>query len=312
MCRFLKHIALSALLTIAFPNLIAAQEITPHKITESIYMLEGQGGNIGLSIGDDGVLLVDTQFAKMSDKIGAAINEIYREKTGDGIKGGTGVDYIINTHFHGDHTGGNAPISLITGISGGNSSRYIKPASILAHENVRKRMADGKDQTDPKQSVGLPAITYADKVTVHFNREDIQLLHLPSGHTDSDTVVYFPKANVLHVGDLLFNGFFPFVDTKGGGNIDQYMKNHESIIATFPGDVTIIPGHGPLATINDIKASSKIMRETIAIIRKGMKAGKSLEELQKEGLPKKYDSAGTFFIKTPRWINIVYDSYNDN
>lgn len=274
----------TALLSVSCVN---AQEVTHTKITDSIYMLKGKGGNIGLSIGVDGILIVDTQFADMEPKIRKAISDL---QSGD-------IDYIINTHFHGDHTGGNSALGQDT--------------PIIAHENVRNRMKEGKDLSDKTFRNSLPSITYEDKVNVHFNGEDIQLAHYKTGHTDTDTVVYFPNANVLHTGDLFFNGFFPFVDIESGGNVDDYMENVQSLIDNAPKDVTIIPGHGPLATMEDYKTFLSVMQETIAIIREGMAAGKSKEELQKKGLPDRYASAGAGFISTKRWISIVYDSYSE-
>lgn len=261
-----------------------AQGITTHKITDSIYMLEGRGGNIGLSVGQDGILIIDTQFANMAGPIRYAIAKIQK---GD-------IDFIINTHFHGDHTGGNQALAQDT--------------PVIGHTNVRTRMARGKDLSKDKIRNSLPFITYADSATVHFNGEDIQLKHYPTGHTDSDTVLYFPKANIMHMGDHFFVDRFPFIDLGGGGDVQQYMKNIQSIIDTAPRDVTIIPGHGPLADVAGLKKFLKLLKETRAIIQKGIDAGKDKKTLQAEGLPAKYKEAGTGFTSTKLWIGIVYDS----
>ena len=265
---------------------VFAQKISVYKLTDSVYMLEGRGGNIGVSLGEDGILIIDTQYAPMAPRIKEAIAKL---QSGD-------IDFIINTHFHIDHTGGNIALS--------------QGAPIIAHDNVYTRMKKGKDLSDKTARSSLPTITYSQHAIVHFNDEDIQLTYYPSGHTDTDTVVYFPKANVLHTGDLFFNGFFPFVDIRSGGDVEHYMENLQILIDTAPKGVIVIPGHGLRATIVEMKAQLVLMQDTIAIIRKGMASGKLKKELQEEGLPKKYDSAGSGFVKTKRWISIVFDSYS--
>jgi cyclase len=261
-----------------------AQGITTHKITDSIYMLEGRGGNIGLSVGEDGILIIDSQFANMAQPI---IDAIAKVQKGD-------IDFLINTHFHGDHTGGNQALAQNT--------------PVIGHTNVRTRMARGKDLSNATFRNSLPTITYGDTAAVHFNGEDIQLKHYPTGHTDSDTVLYFPKANIMHMGDHFFVDRFPFIDLAGGGDVQQYMKNVQSLIDTAPKGVTIIPGHGPIADIGDLKRFLKLLADTRAIIQKGIDAGKDKKTLQTEGLPDKYKEAGTGFTSTKLWIGIVHDS----
>jgi glyoxylase-like metal-dependent hydrolase (beta-lactamase superfamily II) len=143
---------------------------------------------------------------------------------------------------------------------------------------------------------------------VHFNGEDIQLKHYPTGHTDSDSVIYFPNANVMHMGDHFFVGRFPFIDLAGGGDVAQYIRNVESILEKAPVDVTIIPGHGPLADLSDLKAFLGILKESTAQIQEGIDAGKSVEAIQKEGLPDKFKPAEWGFVNTERWIAIVHES----
>ncbi len=262
-----------------------AQGITTHKITDSIYMLEGSGGNVGLSVGEDGILVIDSQYPNMAEPILDAIKKIQKGK----------ITFLVNTHFHGDHTGGNKALAQDT--------------PVIGHMNVRARMARGKDLSDVEFRNSLPVITYDDAATIHFNGEDIQLQHYPTGHTDSDTVLYFPIANVIHMGDHFFVGRFPFIDLAGGGDVAQYIKNVESIISTAPKGVTVIPGHGPLADIDDLKKFLKLIIDTTAQIQKGIDAGKDSKTLQQEGLPAKYKDAGSGFINTKRWISIVYDSF---
>lgn len=272
-----------ALSLISIPTL--AQTITTHKITDSIYMLEGNGGNIGLFVGEDGILVVDSQYANMAKPILDAIQKVQK---GD-------IRFLINTHFHGDHTGGNKALA--------------QDAAVIGHDNVRTRMARGKDLSDTEFRNSLPTITYADAATVHFNGEDIELKHYPTGHTDSDTVLYFPKANVIHMGDHFFVDRFPFIDLAGGGDVAQYIKNVTSIIDTLPKDVTIIPGHGPIADVDDLKTFLKLLKDTTGVVQKGIDAGKDKKTLQQEGLPAKYKGAGAGFVNEKRWISIIYDSF---
>lgn len=269
---------------LSIPCIATAQGITTHKITDSIYMLEGRGGNIGVSVGVDGILIIDTQFANMADPILDAIKEIQQGE----------IDFIINTHFHGDHTGGNQALG--------------QEASVIGHTNVRVRMQGRKDLEDATFRNSLPVLTYDDKATVHFNGEDIELQHYAMGHTDSDTVVYFPKANVLHLGDHFFVDRFPFIDEPSGGNVTNYLNNVRTLIDNMPKDATIIPGHGPIADIDDLKSFLSLLEESIAYIKKGMDAGKDRRTLQNEDLPEKWAEAGTGFINTKRWIGIVHDS----
>jgi glyoxylase-like metal-dependent hydrolase (beta-lactamase superfamily II) len=262
----------------------SAQKITTIKITDSIYMLEGSGGNVGVSVGTDGILVIDSQFPNMATAILEAIERIQKGP----------ITFLVNTHFHGDHTGGNEALA--------------QKAPVIGHTNVRSRMAEGKDLGKKSFRNSLPVITYDDSATVHFNGEDIQLKHYPTGHTDSDSVIYFPNANVMHMGDHFFVGRFPFIDLAGGGDVAQYIRNVESILEKAPVDVTIIPGHGPLADLSDLKAFLGILKESTAQIQEGIDAGKSVEAIQKEGLPDKFKPAEWGFVNTERWIAIVHES----
>jgi glyoxylase-like metal-dependent hydrolase (beta-lactamase superfamily II) len=267
-------------------------EIKTTRVAGNVYMLEGQGGNIGVSVGSDGILIVDDQFAPLAEKIRAAL-----KKLGEGK-----LKYILNTHFHGDHTGGN--------------KEFGPEAPIIAHDNVRKRMsgelkpATGSANAAPPEA--LPVITFDQSLSVFFNGEEIRVMHVPHGHTDGDSVIFFTKSNVVHMGDQFFNGMFPFIDVNSGGSVDGYAHNVEMAIAKIPADAKIIPGHGPLATLDDLKKFSQALNETISIIRDKMKAGKTLEQIKAEGLPEKWNSWGQGFIKTPQWIQIVYQGLSTN
>lgn len=272
-----------ALTLVASASFAQGNTITTHKVVGNIYMLEGQGGNIGVSIGDDGVLIIDDQFERMSDAIKKAIGDLHSGP----------LRYVLNTHHHGDHTGGN----IVFG----------REAPIVAHTNVRSRMAKGKNVA----AESLPIITYDDSVSIHFNGEEIKLVHFPHGHTDSDSVVFFTGSNVVHMGDHFFNGSFPFIDTGGGGDVEQYIKNVRAVLADLPGDVHIIPGHGPLATKKDLQTFVDTVSESIEIIRKGVEAGKSAKDIIDEGLPDKFDGWGAGFVSANRWIGIVHGSLSN-
>src|SRR5262249_4642072 len=188
-------------------------EIKVQKVAEGVYMLAGEGGNIGVSVGDDGIVIVDDEFAPLAPKIQAALKGISDKP----------VRFVLNTHFHHDHTLGNAEFAK-TG------------STIIAHENVRKHLAAGstikifKVVTPPASKEALPVITFDQSATVHLNGEDIRALHFPNGHTDSDSVIFFPKANVVHMGDDFFNPMFPFVDIEGGGSVSGYIKAVDGVL----------------------------------------------------------------------------------
>jgi cyclase len=263
-------------------------EIKVTKVAGSIYMLEGAGGNIGVSVGADGILIVDDQFAPLADKIRAALKTLGEGK----------LKFVLNTHWHGDHTGGNA--------------RFSQEASIIAHDNVRKRLASDqkifneKVPASPKEA--LPVITFDQSLSVHFNNEEIRAIHFPNGHTDGDSVIFFTGSNVVHMGDDFFAGRFPFVDLENGGNVVNLAKNIGEIINRLPVGVKIIPGHGPLSTVDDLKLYQRMLTETIDVVRKQAAAGKTLEQIKAAGLPETWKSWGTGFIKTDQWIELIYRS----
>ena len=287
----MKQILVTAACALMIGSTAFAQRETPsittHPVRDNIYMLEGQGGNIGVSVGDDGILIIDDQYPGMVGAIRKALADL---DSGE-------LKFILNTHFHGDHTGGNKALG--------------ESATIIAHENVRKRLANGKDLSDAMERQGLPTITYADSASIHFNGEEIKAIHFPTGHTDTDSVIFFTESNVVHMGDHFFNGRFPFVDLGSGGDVAQYIANVKKVIGQIDDDTKVIPGHGPLANKADLQTFVDTLEETIAIIREGMEAGKDAKTLSKEGLPEKYRDWGQGFIKTAQWISTVHNSYSD-
>jgi cyclase len=265
-------------------------EIKATKVSGNVYMLEGSGGNIGVSVGPDGILIVDDQFAPLADKIKAALKTLGEGK----------LKFVLNTHWHGDHTGGNVV--------------FGPEAPIIAHDNVRKRLATEqkseffKRTTPASPKEALPVITFGHSLSVHFNGEEIRVIHFPKGHTDGDSVIFFTAANVVHMGDHFFAGRFPFVDLESGGNVEGYAKNVGDVIAKLPAGAKIIPGHGPLSVADDLKLFHRMLLETTDIVRKKMAAGKTLEQIKTEGLPEEWKSWGTGFIKTDVWIGTIHRS----
>jgi cyclase len=255
----------------------AGVELTAQQVSGNVYMVVGAGGNIGVSVGADGTLIIDDQYAPLAERIEQALAGI----------GGGRPKLILNTHFHGDHTGSN-PFFGTTG-------------TIVAHDNVRARLAAQPDFP----SGGLPTLTFADRVLVHFNGDTLEVMHFPAGHTDGDSVVWFRRANVLHMGDLMFNGIFPFIDIGSGGSVEGVLDNLASIVAMVPADVRIIPGHGPLAAKADLEATLDMIRQTRAAVVGALGRGASLDEVLAQGLDARWASWGTGFINEERWIRTL-------
>ena len=262
------------------------------KVTDNIYMLQGvngfAGGNLAVSVGEDGLLMVDDQLKPMHEKITKMLGELQSGKP----------KYILNTHWHGDHTGGNI-------VFGENST-------IIAHHNVRKRVSTdqegyfGKTPASPKQA--WPVITFDESLSIHFNGEEIKFIHYPNGHTDGDGVVYFVESNVVHMGDLLFTGVFPFVDLDSGGNVFKYAENLQAIMEWLPEDVKVIPGHGEFTNLEGVENTYNMMLETSMYVMEKVNQGKTLEEIQAEGLSDEWESWGQGFINEAFWISLIVNS----
>ena len=265
-------------------------EVKATKVAGNVYMLQGAGGNIGVSVGDDGILIVDDQYAPLADKIRAALKGIADKK----------LRFILNTHWHGDHTGGNVV--------------FGPEAPVIAHENVRKRLSTEqrsevfKSTTPPAPKEALPIITFNQSLTVHFNGEEIRVIHFPQGHTDGDSVIFFSTSNVVHLGDDFFAGRFPFVDLESGGTVEGLIRNIGEIIGKIPVGAKLIPGHGPISTIDDLKKYHGMLQQTTEIVRQKIAGGKTLEQVKSEGLPAEWEPWGTGFIKTDRWLETIYKS----
>ncbi len=247
----------------------------------SVHMLTGMGGNIGVSAGDDGILIIDDQFAPLAEKIAAALGELGSDKP----------KYVINTHYHGDHTGSNAFF------------HSHKGATILAHDNVRVRLAND-EKVSPD---ALPAITYENGIKLHFNGETIHIMHLESGHTDGDSIVWFEQPDVMHTGDLFFNGVFPFIDLKSGGSVKGYIESVKQVMAKIDDDTVLIPGHGALSNKAEYTTFLAMIEETFAFVKAQKAQGKSLEAITEAGLDSQWDKWAWSFISEPKWIATLYE-----
>src|SRR5271157_4658982 len=245
-------------------------QIKVTKVSGNIYMLEGEGGNIAASVGEDGIVIVDDQYAPLAEKIQAAMKDL---KITD-----KPVRFVINTHYHGDHTGGNAPFAN-TG------------STVIAQDNVRKRLESGgtggnggsiKMEIPPAPKAALPVITFEHDVTVHLNGEDIRALHFPAGHTDGDAVIFFPKNNVVHMGDDFVRYGFPFIDVASGGSVQGMIDAMEKASAMLPADVKVIPGHGALSNLDDVREFVKMLKETSAVVQKAINEHKTMKQMKQE------------------------------
>lgn len=240
---------------------INAPDISTQKLAEDFYMLVGPGGNIGVSTGADGVYVIDDKFSRFADQIIARIGEV----TGEPIR------YVLNTHYHGDHTGANAEMKE-TG------------ATIMAHDNVRKRMGMTFENKTFGRTVEAvdeslwPTLTFSDTATLHFNGQMVKALHVPNAHTDGDSIVHFSPANIIHMGDNYFNGLFPYVDVDGGGTLQGMIAAQEKAIAMADAQTQIIPGHGPMATKGDLEKSADILKDILSRVKAAKESGKSIDE----------------------------------
>lgn len=267
-------------------------EMTSARLAEGVYVIFGAGGNIGVSAGADGVFLIDDQYAPLTQKIRDAVAKVSDKP----------IRFVLNTHWHGDHSGGNE------NLGGGG-------ALIVAHENVRKRMSVEQfleafgQKVPPAPAIALPVVTYTESVSFHLNGDEIRCVHLPPAHTDGDSIVRFNKANVLHTGDLFFNGIYPFIDASTGGSLDGMISGVDQILSEVDDTTQIIPGHGPMAKKADLKA----FRDMLAGVRDEMKpmimAGKTLAEIQTAKPTRAFDAVwGKGFFTPEQFVAVAYAS----
>jgi len=261
-------------------------------VAGTVYMLEGEGGNIGASVGEDGIVVVDDQYAPLADKIKAALKGVTDKP----------IRFIINTHYHEDHTSGNAV--------------FQKDVPVIAQDNVRKRLEEGvtagnmgslKAVHKPQPKEALPILTFDHDITVHLNGEDIRALHYPHGHTDGDSIIFFPKSNVVHMGDDFVRYGFPFIDLSAGGSVEGMIAALEEIIPKLPADVKVIPGHGAISNLDDVRTYVVMLKDTRAVVEDGVKQGKSLVQLQQEKVLSRWEKYKNDFISSDTFIETLYN-----
>lgn len=253
-------------------------EVIAIPLNDNSYMLMGAGGNIGVSAGSDGLLIIDDQFAPLANKIAKALNNIQ-----PGFP-----KFIINTHFHRDHTGGNG--------------YFGTHGTIIANENVFTRLSIDADL--PKSA--LPIITYQDGLNIHFNNDTFNIVHMSSGHTDGDSVVWWDQNNILHMGDLFFKDRFPYIDLDHGGSVTGYRNNVAKILSQINAQTKIIPGHGSLATKVDLIRFKAMLDDSIMWMQTQLASNKSLEMIQQQGFPEQWKEWGLFFVSEEKWIETLY------
>ena len=264
-------------------------EIRTTKLADSVYMMQGAGGNLGLSVGEDAVFLIDDQFAPLTERILAAIAQVTPKP----------VRFILNTHWHSDHVGGNENFGKAGVV-------------IFAHENVRKRMSteqfiefiNAREKPSPKAA--LPIVTFAGAINFHLNGEEIRVMHVPRAHTDGDAIVHFATSDVIHAGDLFFNGMYPFIDTSSGGSVDGVISGCDRMLA-LAGDATkIIPGHGPLSNKVELRAYRDMLATVSGRVKKLVADGRSVDEIKAANVSAEFDEKwGKGFIKSDRFAEML-------
>ena len=291
---------------LAVPRLALAQqpqdfskvEIKVTKVSGNVYMLEGSGGNIAASLGDDGILIVDTEYAPLAAKIQAALKGIgITEKP---------VRFVVNTHYHGDHTNGNAAFA-------------DAGAAIIANENLRKRLEEGSSigngpggsinvKQAPQPKDALPVITYDDGVNIFLNGEEIEVRHMPAAHTDGDSVVFFATNKVLHMGDIFVRYGFPFIDVNGGGSVQGMIAACDKALAEFSADTKVIPGHGALATMDDLRDYDKMLKDTTAAVQKAVDEHETLAQMKAEKILAPWQKFSGNFVNSDAFLDEIYNS----
>ncbi len=288
-CVFAAGLAFGAVAPAAAQVDFSKVEITTRKLADGVYMLLGSGGNLGLSVGDDAVFLIDDQYAPMTPKIQAAISAITPKP----------VKFVLNTHWHGDHTGGN--------------ERFAEAgALIVAHDNVRRRMSSGqfldffKMRVEASPRGALPLVTFGADVTFHINGDEVRALHCPAAHTDGDAIVHFRRADVIHMGDIYFNELYPFIDTSSGGSAEGVIAAVDRALALATDRTKIIPGHGPLATRAELQGYRDMLATVQGRIKAQVASGKSTQEIIDSKPTREFDEKwGQGFIKPDGFVTML-------
>lgn len=269
-------------------------------LAPNLYMLEGVGGNMAAAVGADGVLLVDDEFTGVADKIRAALKGLGADKP---------VRFVINTHYHFDHTDGNLAFAQAGAV-------------LISHDNLRARLERGgiagnggsiSKEMKAAPAGALPTVTYANELSVHLNGMQVRVHHYARAHTDGDSVVFFPGANVVHMGDIFVRYGFPFIDVTSGGNVRGMIAACADVIRTLPAGAKVIPGHGELATLDDLREYLKMLQDTTALVQKGIKAGQTLEQMKQDKILAAWSprySPPKAFVDTDAFTESLYNSLN--
>ena len=263
-------------------------EIKSQQLAPGVAVLFGAGGNIGVSYGEDGTVLIDDQFAPLTGKIQSAVASL----------GAQPVKFLINTHWHFDHSGGNENLGKAGAI-------------IMAHDNVRVRMAAGAtvagNVVPPAAKVALPVITYAEGLKLHLNGEEVRVIHMPAGHTDGDSIIHWTKSNVIHMGDLfMLQISFPFVDVGSGGDVRGFVAAADKVLAIANDQTKIIPGHGAIATKADLQNHRNMIATVIAKVEAAIKAGKALDQIKASRPADGFGVKADGFISADSFVETVY------
>lgn len=296
MKRNIKRLALGLLLCVGVSTALAdhhwdSVEYQSVPVADGVYALIAEGGNIGVAIGEDGTFLIDDQFAPLTRKLLSKIEEL----------GGGTPRFLLNTHWHFDHAGGNENFGALGTL-------------IVAHDNVRKllsvdnRLSAFNKDVAALSSEGLPVITFSRDTSFHLNGETIRAFHVDNAHTDGDSVVHFIQANVIHAGDVWFNGFYPFIDVEHGGSLAGMVAAAEKIIALADEQTRIIPGHGPVGTRKELVVYRNMLNDVLIALRGLKKEGKTLDEVIALQPTKAFDEEwGDGFLSPENWLSIIYD-----
>jgi len=298
----MKTVLVAAMAIATATRMADAQEqeevdITLEEVGKGVYMLTGRGGNIGVSAGDDGVFLIDDQYAPLTPEIRRAVAKISDEP----------VRFVFNTHWHGDHTGGN--------------ENFGKAGSVIvAHDNVRKRLAAGQimnfvgqeREVPPAPEAALPVVTFDNTVTFHLNGDELHAFHVRNAHTDGDAILRFRNANVVHMGDVYFSGYYPFIDASSGGSLAGMIGAIDRALELIDEETRVIPGHGPLADRAGLESYRNMLATVHGRIELMIDEGLSLEAIQAQRPTSEFDAEwGDGFIPPDQWVELVYREMTD-
>jgi len=288
-------VIVSATLAYAEDNDKPTVEVT--SLPAPLHLLQGKGGNVVASVGEDGVLIIDDDYTGYAPAYDEALSRLTGES-------GTSPRFVLNTHWHFDHTGG-------------NQHWGEQGAVIVAHDNVYQRMSTRQEMkamdrvVEPSPRAALPVVTYADALALRFNGGTVEAQHYPRGHTDGDSVVYFVEQNVIHMGDHFFKDRFPFIDLGSGGSVSGYLKNVETVLGRIDAKTVVVPGHGSLASKDDLQRFAAMLTETVALVQERLEQGASADDIVATGLGDQWASWGSGFINEERWVRTVAASLDN-